>query len=196
MTLKTRLHFRLANLSKPLSGFPFCADIGEVVALKGTVIKSSLPRMLEFAKTFSCAKCGHSFTEQADYHQSYKFDPPSVCPGDDSCPSTYFKAVDGVVNSEFCRDYQEIKIQEQLELLAAGAVPKSIWATLEDDLVDSCKPGDDVLLVGTVTRRWQTLGKSAEGRTEISLVIKVRVSEKRMIRQLRYNFTNFFFCVC
>ncbi len=42
------------------------------------------------------------------------------------------------------RDYQEVKIQEQVQKLEVGKIPRSIWAVLTDDLVDSCKPGDDV----------------------------------------------------
>ena len=43
-----------------------------------------------------------------------------------------------------CRNYQEIKIQEQVQKLQVGAIPRSMWVVLEDDLVDCCKPGDDV----------------------------------------------------
>ena len=43
-----------------------------------------------------------------------------------------------------CRNYQELKIQEQVQRLAVGSIPRSMWVVLEDDLVDICKPGDDV----------------------------------------------------
>ena len=54
-----------------------------------------------------------------------------------------------------CRDYQEIKIQEQVQKLAVGTIPRSMWVVLEDDLVDSCKAGDDVTICGVVMRRWK-----------------------------------------
>lgn len=76
------------------------------------------------------------------------------------------------------RDYQEIKIQEQVQKLDIGQIssnvckwwvvecvrvcvwradvtqlfldslhiPRSMWVVLENDLVDSCKPGDDVTI--------------------------------------------------
>lgn len=52
-----------------------------------------------------------------------------------------------------CRNYQEVKIQEQINLLPVGSVPRSIWAVLEDDMVDSCKPGDDVIITGKISSR-------------------------------------------
>jgi len=30
-----------------------------------------------------------------------------------------------------------------------------MWVVLEDDLVDSCKAGDDVTICGVVMRRWK-----------------------------------------
>ena len=56
--------------------------------------------------------------------------------------------------------------------LALGAVPRSVWVTLEDDLVDSVKPGDDVEIIGVVKRRWKQFNKHSEDRTEVSLCIK------------------------
>ena len=44
---------------------------------------------------------------------------------------------------------QEMKVQEQVSNLCLGTIPRSVWVTLEDDLVDVCKPGDDVLVIGT-----------------------------------------------
>lgn len=45
-----------------------------------------------------------------------------------------------------CSNYQEIKIQEQVQKLAMGTIPRSMWVVLEDDLVDCCKAGDDVTI--------------------------------------------------
>ncbi|KAG0024097.1 DNA helicase mcm9 [Podila clonocystis] len=54
-----------------------------------------------------------------------------------------------------CRDYQEIKIQEQSTKLAMGTIPRSMFVILHDDLVDYAKSGDDVTITGTVIRRWK-----------------------------------------
>jgi len=37
-------------------------------------------------------------------------------------------------------------LQEQVTKLKMGIIPRSMWVTLEDDLVDSSKPGDDVVI--------------------------------------------------
>ena len=57
------------------------------------------------------------------------------------------------------KDHQEIKVQEKLSNIGVGCMPRSIWTCLDEDLVDKCKPGDDVRVVGVVIRRWSPLGK-------------------------------------
>lgn len=42
-----------------------------------------------------------------------------------------------------------------MQKLAVGTIPRSMWVVLEDDLVDSCKAGDDVTICGVVMRRWK-----------------------------------------
>ncbi len=49
-------------------------------------------------------------------------------------------------SAECFRDYQEIKVQEQVHRLDVGKIPRSMWVVLEDDLVDCCKPGDDITI--------------------------------------------------
>ncbi|KAG8276710.1 DNA helicase mcm9 [Homalodisca vitripennis] len=61
------------------------------------------------------------------------------------------------------------RVQEQVSKLGMGTIPRSMWVTLEDDLVDSCKPGDDVVICGTVMRRWKPLSVGA--RSDIELVL-------------------------
>ena len=57
----------------------------------------------------------------------------------------FFKYVSGSLK-ENLKDYQEIKVQEKLDVFSVGTVPRSVIIILEDDLVDSCKPGDDVTI--------------------------------------------------
>ena len=68
------------------------------------------------------------------------------------------------------QDYQEIRIQEQVYNLSLGTTPRRLWLTLEDDLVDTVKPGDDVEVIGIVKQRWKPFQK--EETTEIEIVLK------------------------
>jgi len=55
------------------------------------------------------------------------------------CAGTKFKPVEGAM--PVCHDYQEIKIQESMQTLGMGSIPRSIVVVLEDDLVDTVKAG-------------------------------------------------------
>lgn len=61
-----------------------------------------------------CNKCRYVFALEADFEQFYTFVPPLTCPNPDGCNSQRFCCLSGVSEPGACRDYQEIKIQEQV----------------------------------------------------------------------------------
>lgn len=88
---------------------------------------------------------------------------PSRCSNED-CTSVKFKAMkESSFNGIFLRhecndvivaedksidlsDYREIKVQESLQRVSSNNLPRSFSVILEDDLVEACKPGDNVAI--------------------------------------------------
>jgi len=132
--------------------------------------------MLEFQRLYECDKCGHAFSVSADMEQGNLLEEPKACPmlGDPAKPC---KCARFTLTGTRCTDYQEVKIQEHVQSLEVGSIPRSILVILEHDLVDLCKAGDDVTLVGRLMRRWRPVVRDV--RCEVTLALRansVRVS--------------------
>jgi DNA helicase MCM9 len=130
------------------------SDVGSLIEVTGTVTRVSSVKVMEVQKSFQCTarKCGHCFTVRADITQGNVMEQPKSCPSAGECKSTTF---DLIQHETVYQDYQEIKIQEQAQSLDVGSIPRSMAVILQDDLADTCKPGDDVSVVGLLLRRWQ-----------------------------------------
>ncbi|XP_072176158.1 uncharacterized protein [Diadema setosum] len=177
MSMKTNIHGRLIGLPAcpelVREQLPRNTDIGRFLSVSGTVIRTTLVKMLEFEKDFMCSRCKHVFSQQASVEKYYSECKPERCPNPEGCGSTKFACLSGVDASgapSSCRDYQEIKIQEQVHKLTMGTIPRSMWVILEDDLVDSCKAGDDITVTGTVMRRWQSV--YVDSKCEIDMALR------------------------
>ncbi|XP_023506748.2 DNA helicase MCM9 isoform X1 [Equus caballus] len=170
------------NLHARISGLPVCPelvrehipktkDVGHFLSVTGTVIRTSPVKVLEFERDYMCNKCKHVFVVKADFEQYYTFCRPSSCPSVEGCDSSKFTCLSGLSSSPTsCRDYQEIKIQEQVQRLSLGSIPRSMKVILEDDLVDSCKSGDDLTIYGVVMQRWKPFQQDV--RCEVEIVLK------------------------
>eukprot|EP00941_MAST-03F_sp_MAST-3F-sp1_P003314 g3314.t1 len=190
LKIKELCHVRVAYLPpgfrRPNVSSVRASDFGHFVEMPGTTIRTGRIKMLEQAKTYICGNktCGYQFRVEADLAQGGLLNMPKKCPSaDDSnaqtqggrrCKSSKFNYVDG---SRVCCDYQEVRIQERVSSLSVGMIPRQITVILRNDLVDTCKPGDDVIVTGIVMRRWQQLKKKDRMKVElVILAYSVRVS--------------------
>ncbi|KAH0622266.1 hypothetical protein JD844_024412 [Phrynosoma platyrhinos] len=181
------------NLHARISGLPVCPeltrehipktrDVGHFLSVTGTVIRTSLVKVLEFERDYMCNKCKHVFVIKADFEQYYVFCRPSACPSKEGCNSSKFTCLSGTSFApNSCRDYQEIKIQEQVQRLSVGSIPRSMVVVLEDDLVDNCKSGDDITVYGIVMQRWKPFHQ--DSRCDVEIVLKanyIQVNNEQM----------------
>ncbi|NXO49633.1 MCM9 helicase, partial [Aramus guarauna] len=185
LSMKQNLHARVSGLpvcpELTREHIPKTRDVGHFLSVTGTVIRTSLVKVLEFERSYICNKCKHVFVVKADFEQYYAFCRPSACLNEEGCNSTKFTCLSGTTSSTCCRDYQEIKIQEQVQRLSVGSIPRCMVVVLEDDLVDSCKSGDDITVYGVVMQRWKPFHEDA--RCNLELVLKanyVKVNNEQL----------------
>ena len=178
-----KIHARLVHLPphtefcKPsISSIEAC-DVGKIVQITGTVVRNSPVRMSEMSRAYRCTKktCGHAFVMNADLEQLNNALPfPTTCPlsaepqqeDEKGCDGTSFEVIS---NGSVHTDYQEIKIQESASSLEIGSIPRSILVKLTHDLVDSCQPGDEVFVVGSLIAQWSALSPNIEMECTIAL---------------------------
>lgn len=177
MTLKSCLHVRFYKLPACpeiwRDRVPKSIDIGRFLVMEGTVIRTSSAKILEYKKEYMCTKCKNVFSLQANFQLHYSVPTPTSCPVNTDCNGKKFVVMtgnDGTIGPKKCKDYQEIRVQEQVRKLSMGTIPRSLTVVLEDDLVDCCKPGDDIIIFGSVMCRWRpsTTGKPCD----LELVLK------------------------
>ncbi|XP_076450978.1 uncharacterized protein LOC143286913 [Babylonia areolata] len=173
-TVKQHVHARIMALpvcpELSRTTLPRTVDVNNFLSVTGTVIRTTVVRMLEYEKEYMCSKCRSVVTVQADFEQYYTVSKPTKCTNE-ACNSTSFQSLsEKGAGPMRCRNYQEMKIQEQVQRLAMGNIPRAMWVVLEDDLVDCCKAGDDVTVCGTVCQRWRPL--SEESKCDIEIVLK------------------------
>ncbi|CAL8317131.1 unnamed protein product [Merluccius merluccius] len=172
--LKCNFHVRITGLpvcpELTRDTIPRSRDVGHFLSVTGTVIRTSITKVLEYERDYMCAKCRQVFTVHADFDQFYTFAPPTTCPNLEGCNSFKFTCLSQGSEPSACRDFQEIKIQEQVQRLSVGSIPRSMVVVLEDDLVDICKSGDDVTVYGVVCQRWKPFYNDST--CDVELVLK------------------------
>lgn len=139
-------------------------DVGPLVQVGGTVVRTGSVKMLESCRVYRC--CGGCSSEDfrvfADRERGNLLEKPTACP---KCSSRKIAEI----GRENC-DYQELSVQEHVDQLAVGSVPRSVAVVVENDLADSCKAGDDVVVVGRLIRRWKPVYRDVRCELELALL--------------------------
>ncbi|XP_066146179.1 uncharacterized protein [Euwallacea fornicatus] len=149
--------------------FPRNEDADKFLQVTGTVVRMSSRKLLEFQRQYICAKCKFPVIVEALYDRGNIIKKPNSCPNPEGCTGKNMSCF-GELDPKNCKDYQEIKIQEDLSQLGIGATPNHMLVTLEDDLVNICKPGENVTITGIFTRKWSEFSKGAK--INIDLVLR------------------------
>ncbi|EAU93216.1 ATP dependent DNA helicase [Coprinopsis cinerea okayama7 len=132
--------------------------LGKMICLEGIITRCSLVRPKMLRSVHYCPQTQNFHArEYRDATTSNSNLPPttSITPQTDE---------DGnPLETEYglCtfRDHQRISIQEMPERAPPGQLPRSTDIILDDDLVDKCKPGDRIQLVGV----YRSVGGGASG---------------------------------
>ncbi|CAN1230619.1 DNA replication licensing factor MCM3 [Linum grandiflorum] len=119
--------------------------IGSMVCVEGIVTKCSLVRPKVVKSVHFCPKTGEMISrEYRDITSNTGLPTGSVYPTRDENGNLL------VTEYGMCtyKDHQTLSVQEMPENSAPGQLPRTLDVIVEDDLVDSCKPGDRVAIVG------------------------------------------------
>lgn len=107
-------------------------------------------KILDIKKEYICSQCKTSIIAVAEYQKLYIFETKYHCI---VCKNIMKPKTSDLV-PDFCMDYREIVIQE---MQSRSKTPAILIVSLENDLVDSCQPGDCIILCGTIETRWRPL---------------------------------------
>lgn len=117
--------------------------IGRLISISGTVTRTTDVKPELLSGTFTCDLCG---TRILSVDQQFQFTKPTACTNESCNNRTKFTFdIDGSVFT----DWQRIKLQENTNEIPAGSMPRSLDLILRDSLVESVKPGDKVVAVGS-----------------------------------------------
>ncbi|KAG4102731.1 MCM2/3/5 family-domain-containing protein [Neocallimastix lanati (nom. inval.)] len=116
--------------------------IGQLVAITGTVTRTSEVRPELLFGTFRCLDCG---TIVKDVEQQFKYTEPTSCPNPTCLNQHDWELI--IQRSKFT-DWQKVRLQENANEVPSGSMPRSIEVIFRNEIVERAKAGDKVIITG------------------------------------------------
>ncbi|BBG23958.1 Minichromosome maintenance protein MCM [Sulfuracidifex tepidarius] len=144
-----KVHVRLVNVPRSIQLRKIRSDdINKLISVEGILVRATpvKERVVRIWLQHIPPGCGEEFEWPADGEELQEtIEMPAMCP---KCGKPgQFKWIKE--KSEIV-DWQKVVIQEKPEEIPAGQLPRQLEAILEDDLVDSARPGDRIKMVGVL----------------------------------------------
>ncbi|MFX1533028.1 MAG: LAGLIDADG family homing endonuclease [Promethearchaeota archaeon] len=121
--------------------------LGTLVSIDAIVTGATQVKPLLTLGMFKCRNCD---TNMRRMQIDGKYNPPYLCENPECGRKGPFQLIQE--HSEFI-DWQKLIIQEKPEDLLPGQLPVSFTSILQDDIVDTVRPGDRVAIVGILQSR-------------------------------------------
>jgi len=118
--------------------------IAQLSTFTGTVTRTTEVRPELVEGCFSCLECG---AEVPDVEQNFKFTEPAICPMPNCGNKSKWKLE--LEKSRFV-DWQKCRVQEGVEDIPQGSMPRSIDVVLRGHSVEQAKPGDMCAFAGMI----------------------------------------------
>lgn len=115
--------------------------IGSLMAISGTVTRTSEVRPELYKGSFTCDMCAAVVD---GIEQVFKYTEPTACP---SCPNQSYWSLN-VAKSQFI-DWQKVRIQENSSEIPTGSMPRTLDVILRGEAVERANPGDKCKFTGT-----------------------------------------------
>lgn len=156
-SIHARFRFRRLPERTPLRGVG-AEHLEKLILVDGIVVRSTQVRPMVVRAAYRCLKCAQVVREE---------EAGELVRGlGGTCPHCKQRTVFELIQSESeFRNTQEVRVQERPEDLPPGQLPRYLDVRLEDDLVDTARPGDRVGLTALVRAERPSETGEARGRT-------------------------------
>ncbi len=133
-------------------------DLMKLALVEGIVVRTSQVRPMIVKAVFRCRKCGE--LSRQDQAGDLLRGPGPICA---SCKQQ--SGWELLEDQCVFKNTQEARVQERPEDLPPGMLPRYLDVRLDDDLVDTARPGDRVAMTSVVRAEKQYVGEKGKLRT-------------------------------